>query len=56
MKIEFKNGSKIKSMYSNDVIREKRKKFYYNLLDDLHLKWWQKIYCKIYYWVNDKFN
>jgi len=49
MKIEFKNGSKIESLYSTNTIRGKMKYFY---IESFYLKWWQKIYLKVYYhWI-----
>ena len=48
MKIEFKNGSKIESFHTNNSIRGKRAELY-----NFNLKWWQKIYLKIYYyWIH----
>ena len=52
MKIEFKNGSKIESFYTNNSKRGKRGNYYY-CIDGFNLKWWQKIYLKIYYyWIH----
>lgn len=48
MKIYFKNGSRIESIDSNSVVRGNRFKHYY-FIDDFNLKWWQKIYLKVYY-------
>ena len=52
MKIEFQNGSKIESIETTVPIRGRGyKHFYY--IDETPLKWWQKIYLKIYYhWVS----
>lgn len=52
MKIEFKNSSKIESVYSSNTTRGKMKYFY---IECFHLKWWQKIYLKIYGWVVELF-
>lgn len=52
MEIEFKNGSKIESIYSSNTTRGKMKYFY---IENFHLKWWQKIYLRIYGWVVDLF-
>lgn len=52
MKIEFKNGSKIESVYTLNTTRGKMRDFY---LEYFPLKWWQKIYINIYIWVVELF-
>jgi len=55
MTIEFKNGSKIESVYAMNTIRGKTRDFYCEYIDSMHLKWWQKIYLKVYGWVVELF-
>lgn len=57
MKIEFENGSVVESIETTNVYRGKTRKEIENIiLSSFKLKWYQKIYIKIYAKINGLFS